>query len=53
LKPHQKDVTAASAAVPIQGASCPASYPSIIACGIDLREVVSWALLCCADANGN
>ena len=53
LKLHQKDVRSASVAVPIQGTSCPASYPSISARGIDLREVVSWALLCCADADGN
>jgi len=39
LKLHQKDVIAASVAVPIQGAFCTASYPSIIARGIDLKGV--------------
>ena len=53
LKFHQKDIFAASVAVTIQGIFCIASYPSIVARGIDLREVVCWALLCCADADGN
>ena len=53
LKLHQKDVVSTSVAVPIQGAFCIASYPNSIAGGIDLREVVSWALLCCASADGN
>jgi len=37
VKFHQKDVPSASVAVPIQGACCLASYPSISARGIDLE----------------
>ena len=48
FKLHQKDVLSTSIAVSIEGAFCMASYPNIIAGGIDLCEVVSWALLCCA-----
>jgi hypothetical protein len=44
LKLHQKDVFSASVGVAIEGAPGVASHPGIVAGGIHLRKVVSWAV---------